>query len=140
MVGKVGVDPTVPRETDLQSAAVADLLLPEMVLVVRVELTTNRVSDGHSTTELHQYIQNWSEGIESNYRLPLYKNGPITAWVPSDVTKVGRMRQVCSSPFVFSSAVLIIFGSLYSALAFAEFCDRTRHWGVLRSYSTSPDS
>ena len=58
MVGKVGVDPTVPRETDLQSAAVADLLLPEMVLVVRVELTTNRVSDGHSTTELHQYIQN----------------------------------------------------------------------------------
>ena len=56
MVGKVGADPTVPRETDLQSAAVADLLLPEMVLVVRVELTTNRVSDGHSTTELHQYI------------------------------------------------------------------------------------
>lgn len=48
------------------------------------------------------------------------------------------MRLVCSSPFVFTSAVLIIFGSLYSALAFAEFCDRTRHWGVLHSCSTSP--
>ena len=28
MVGEVGADPTTPEETDLQSAAVADLLLP----------------------------------------------------------------------------------------------------------------
>lgn len=30
MVGEVGADPTTPEETDLQSAAVADLLLPEI--------------------------------------------------------------------------------------------------------------
>ena len=29
LVGKVGADPTTPWETDLQSAAVADLLLPD---------------------------------------------------------------------------------------------------------------
>ena len=30
LVGEVGADPTTPEETDLQSAAVADLLLPEI--------------------------------------------------------------------------------------------------------------
>ncbi len=29
LVGEVGADPTTPEETDLQSAAVADLLLPD---------------------------------------------------------------------------------------------------------------
>ena len=30
MVGEVGADPTTPEETDLQSAAVADLLLSQI--------------------------------------------------------------------------------------------------------------
>ena len=42
----------------------------------------------------------WSKGMESNHRQPSYKGGPITTWVPFDVSKVGRMRIFCPSPFV----------------------------------------
>lgn len=34
LVGEVGADPTTPEETDLQSAAVADLLLSHIYLLV----------------------------------------------------------------------------------------------------------
>ena len=36
-MGEVGADPTTPEETDLQSAAVADLLLSHMVLQTGLE-------------------------------------------------------------------------------------------------------
>ena len=36
-----------------------------LVLVVRVELTTNRVSDGHSTTELHQYMRGPAQSVRN---------------------------------------------------------------------------
>ena len=68
-----------------------------MVLAVRVELTTNRVSDGHSTTELRQYKKGraiadrigrpicarqprviiWSWRAESNHQPADYKSAAL---------------------------------------------------------------
>ena len=47
MVGEVGADPTTPEETDLQSAAVADLLLPHKAGSLRLDsahLTSGRLA------------------------------------------------------------------------------------------------
>ena len=56
----------LPANSSLHRQSFSHSTISAMVLVVGVGPTTNRVSDGHSTTELHQYSTNLVEraGVE----------------------------------------------------------------------------